>query len=88
MAKNAEPEKNAEPTVTVADLAEQNAQLKAKLEELTALVASQPKGALVSPAELRRMLGTDDPGIRQTEHPVHPQTGKPYFNDLRPTGRA
>jgi hypothetical protein len=80
--------KAVEPETTGPDLAAENAELKAQLESLRAAVAAQPKGALVSPAELERMLGTDNPSVRQTEAQVHPGTGKPYFNDLRPTGRA
>jgi hypothetical protein len=86
-AKQTDAEKIVE--VTTADLAAQNEALRAQLQALTdELSAKKSGGALVSAAELARMLGTDNPNVRQTEAQVHPGTGKPYFNDLRPTGRA
>jgi len=79
--KNSEPDK----TDPAADIAAENARLKAQLEELKALATTKP-----SPAELQRMLGIENPSntVREGELPRHPETGKPYFNDLRPTGRA
>ncbi len=87
MGKNKDAE-NESPTAE--QLAADNAALKAQIAELRAAVAAQPKGVLMSPAELNRMLGTEggSPMERQNSLPTHPETGKPYFNDLRPTGRA
>jgi hypothetical protein len=81
MGKNTEADK----TDAAAEMAAENARLKAQLEELKALAVNKP-----TPAELQRMLGVENPSntLREGALPVHPETGKPYFNDLRPTGRA
>lgn len=62
--------------------------LKAQVAQLTELI-TRPRatGPMIGVEELRRTLA-NDPQVRpESGGAINPHTGKPYFNELRPTGK-
>jgi|SRR3954462_4300119 hypothetical protein len=76
------------PVERLATLEADNADLKAQIAQLTELITRpRPSGPMLSPAELARTL-TNDPMVRpEGQGAINPVSKKPYFNDLRPTGK-
>lgn len=78
----------AKPIERLASAEETIEDLKAQVAQLTELITRpRPNGPMIGVEELKRTL-SNDPQVRpEGGGAINPHSKKPYFNELRPTGK-